>query len=476
MRCRGPLSVLVASLVLAAPTAAVAAPVPVPEVTGPVPAGAPPGDPSHDYPFFASDDGLARDRYVEREFLFSGRANTYAADSRTTATVASTGHPYRTRMLVRRPASPRRFNGTVIVEWYNVSNQYDQEVDWLQTHEHLVREGYAWVGVSAQQAGVHSATGLKAWSPGRYGTLDLTGGGTVANDGLAYDVFSQAVQAVRRGDVLGRLDARQVLATGHSQSAARLRTYVNSIHPLAGVIDGFVLHGLFGDGTVRTDLRTPVFKLQSESDVLLLGQALTRQPDTPYLRTWEVAGTTHGDWKLIVEHGPLRIRDIGTPPEDYPGTGPTRCASPPFSRIPWYMAQNRAYDWLRAWARRGLRPPGAPPIELTSLNPPTAARDEHGNALGGLRLPQFEVPVAEDSGLNAGPPGTFCFLHGRHVPFPPEKIRALYPHRGDYVAKIARATARSLARGYIGRADAAWSLRHAIVRGPVPMEDTPPTR
>ncbi|WP_366246661.1 alpha/beta hydrolase domain-containing protein, partial [Cellulosimicrobium cellulans] len=42
--------------------------------------------------------------------------------------------------------------------------------DWFQTHEHLVREGYAWVGVSAQRAGVHSATGLRAWSPERYGS------------------------------------------------------------------------------------------------------------------------------------------------------------------------------------------------------------------------------------------------------------------------------------------------------------------
>ena len=84
----------------------------------------------------------------------------------------------------------------MIAEWYNVSNQWDQEVDWFQTHEHLVREGYAWVGVSAQRAGVHSPTGLRAWSPERYGTLDLTDGGTVTDDTLSWDVFSQAVAAV----------------------------------------------------------------------------------------------------------------------------------------------------------------------------------------------------------------------------------------------------------------------------------------
>jgi hypothetical protein len=443
------LCAIAAVLACAAPAAA------APAVTGPIPATAPPGDASHDYPFFASDDGLARDGYVEQEFLIGGEANRYVADGRTTATVESAGHAYRTRVVVRRPTSPHRFNGTVVVEWLNVSNQYDQEVDWLQSHEHFTRAGYAWVGVSAQRAGVHSPTGLRAWSPDRYGTLDI------ADDALSYDIFSQAVQAVRGKRLLGPLRARQVLATGHSQSAARLRTYVNSIHPLAGVVDGFVLHGLFGDGTVRTDLRTPVFKLQSETDVLVLGQAATRQADTAFLRTWEVAGTTHGDWKLIVEHGPLRIRDIGSPPEDYPGTGPTRCAAPTFSRIPWYMAQNRAYDWLRAWAARGVQPPSAPLIELESVDPPVARRDAHGNALGGLRLPQFAVPVAEDSGVNSGPPGTFCFLHGKHVPFDAATLRALYPRRGTYVAKLIAATHGSLAAGHIGLADALATVRGA---------------
>jgi hypothetical protein len=285
----------------------------------------------------------------------------------------------------------------------------------------------------------------------------------VTGDALSYDIFSQAAQAVRHGRALGGLRMRQVLATGHSQSAFRLRIYHNSIHPLAGVIDGFVLRGLFGDGTVRSGLGTPVFKLNSESDVVL-GQGATRQPDTRFLRTWEVAGTTHGDWKLILEHGPLRIRDIGSPPDDYPGTPPSGCARPPFSHIPFYMAQNRAYDWLAEWAAHGKQPPSAPYIELTSVNPLVAARDEHGNALGGLRLPQFQVPVAEDSALNSGP--GFCFLHGAHIPFSDAVLRELYPTRGAYVRRIVAATRRSLSAGYIGAADARAMIREAVRNGP----------
>jgi enterochelin esterase-like enzyme len=241
----------------------------------------------------------------------------------------------------------------------------------------------------------------------------------------------------------------------------RLRTYYNSIHPLANAYDGFVLHGIFGDTQVRTDLRTPVWKLQSETDAIGFFGPTTRQPDTRYVRTWEVAGTTHGDWKLIIEHGPLRIRDVGAPPEDYPPSAPTRCAAPTFSRVPFYMVQNAAYDWLDLWAGRGVQPPSAPPIQLAATTPPTAARDADGNALGGIRLPQFAVPVATDSGANTGPPGTFCFLHGTHTPFSAERLAQLYRNDADYVGKVARETARTLAAGYVTEADAKATVRNA---------------
>jgi len=36
-------------------------------------------------------------------------------------------------MVVRRPKSASKFNGTVIVEWYNVSQGHDGEYDWFQS-------------------------------------------------------------------------------------------------------------------------------------------------------------------------------------------------------------------------------------------------------------------------------------------------------------------------------------------------------
>jgi hypothetical protein len=116
---------------LAALSTAAHAAVPNPTITGPIAATAFPGDPSHDYPFFASDKDLATNGYVEEEFLIQGSANRYTTPSLTTGMVIDSGHPYLTRLIVRRPVDPRRFNGTVLVEWLNVTNGFDADNLWF---------------------------------------------------------------------------------------------------------------------------------------------------------------------------------------------------------------------------------------------------------------------------------------------------------------------------------------------------------
>ncbi len=62
--------------------------------------------------------------------------------------------PYKTRIVVRRPTDPADFNGTVVVEWLNVSGGLDAAPTTTYAGRELVRSGYAWVGVSAQKIGV----------------------------------------------------------------------------------------------------------------------------------------------------------------------------------------------------------------------------------------------------------------------------------------------------------------------------------
>ena len=332
---------------------------------------------------------LAKAGYVEEEYFISGQASRYTISGTNTATVLNSGNAYKTRIVVRRPTNAAKFNGVVIAEWTNVTNQWDQEVDWFQTHEHLLQQGYAWVGVDAQRVGLHSATGLKLWNPSRYGTLDLTVGNTVTNDSLAYDVFSQAVKAIKAPaglDPLGSLPAPQyVVATGHSQSATQLRTYYNSIQPLSNILDAVVLHG--GGGVMRTDIPQPVFRINSEGDIAnSIGGAATRQADGPTFRLWEVSGASHGDWKLITDYGPLRKRDIGTYPGGYPGrAGHVRGAvAVAGSRSTWSRATSttrRSTGSPTASRRRPRRtsPRRRPPARRSCVTRPASARAASGS-------------------------------------------------------------------------------------------------
>ena len=354
-----------------------------------------------------------------------------------TGSIIDGGHPYKTRILVRRPVDPRKFEGTVFLEWSNVTNNTDSDNDWHQVYAHILRRGYAWVVVAAQRQAVHAAnTGLRAWNPARYGSLDLTKGGTILNDALSYDVFSQAAQAVRNpvpGGVapLGDLVAERVIATGHSQSGGRLITYYNSVVPLDDpVFDAFVMRGSTGNTAVRDDVGIKVFALQAEADVL--SGLNYRKPDSGHYRLWEVAGTSHGDYQgQAVSRSVLTLRDLNVPLSHECVNEPAR------SRVPFFHVMAAALDHLVAWLKDGTPPPSGEDrrVALASTGPPVViARDSFGNALGGIRLADMQAPTALNTGQNAGP--GLCNVRGRTVPFDVATLQMLYRRHGHYIAAV----------------------------------------
>jgi hypothetical protein len=353
---------------------------------------------------------------------------------------------------VRRPASPTFFNGTVLMEWQNVTFGYDLDAAWLAAFEHITRRGYAWIGVSAQRVGVHAANGLTSWGPARYGTLDLAAGGTLTDDSLQYDVFSQAAQAVRDpvgDDPMAGLQVLRIVGLGVSQAAIRIVVYHNAVHPLAGVFDSFM--PLLAGGRLRTDLEARVFKVLSETDVWR-DQVPFRQPDSDNLRRWEAAGTAHLDYWLEQQLFPLQMRDIGFAPM------PT-CTSPPFSRVPLAFVFNAAVDHLVEWMTGGIAPPTGPDIETVDT-PDVIVRDSFGNALGGIRLSQHAVPTAVNTGVN-GPLANACRTYGSHVPFTDGMLAELYGDHGAYVSQVARVTEDNLLAGYLVVDDAEATIREA---------------
>ena len=71
---------------------------------------------------------------------------------------------------------------------------------------------------------------------------------------------------------------------------------------------------------------------------------------------------------------------------------------------------------LRRWIAGGPPVPAAPRFERAGT---TVLRDADGQALGGIRLPQFAVPKALHLPSNTGP--GFCTLAGHHRCYRPRR-------------------------------------------------------
>ena len=362
---------------------------------------------------------------------------------------------------MRRPEASA-FNGIVIVEWINVTGGPDKDIDWWQSGSHFIRNGYAYVVVSAQQMGIDT---MKQWSDARYGSLDVTHDGMATRDELSYDIFSAVGKAIYRVgdspangelDLLDGLRAEQIIATGHSQSASRLATYLNNVHPLDPVYDGVMVHG--GGGRIRDDQPVKIFKIMAETD--MPRRAASPQPDTDTFRQWEVAGSSHVDIPFEIEYGKVRnLRERlsleNVQPRDQ------GCDLPAYSRVPFRDVMNAAFEHLVVWIRDDIAPPKAEPLQLRRMMPEVEfARDEYGNVLGGIRLAEHVVATAKNTGMNNGS-NRFCFLYGSHQPFDQATLDELYPNHNAYVDAVREVAQQNVADGYILPIAAQQTIREA---------------
>jgi quercetin dioxygenase-like cupin family protein len=409
------------------------------------------------HPLDASVVDLAKHGYQEQEYYASGTANRYRIKNPLdTATLVDGGHPYKTRIVVRRPSDPKRFNGTVVVEWYNVSAGQDIDFCWGGSHDYLMREGYAWAGVSAQRVGIKQ---LNAWNPARYGTLsaeasnDNPQSGTLDDRGdvLSWDIFGQVGAALLShhgpSDPLAGLAVKRLIAAGESQSALRLTAYYNSIQPLHNLYRGFLYYD--AAGSLRGDAKAPAISVGTEFGAAFPVIAATG--DTPFLRRWPVAGASHvsfQEMEVYIDVETLRDGFLKSP--DGKPVSLTQATSgckqsPLWSKVPTELVLNAAYYHLIRWIEDGTATPAAPQFER---NPDgTLKRDADGELLGGIILPQLAAPTAQNSGFNSGP-GT-CMLSGFHHDYSPAELKARYHDRAGYVREVEKATQEVLRAGFI---------------------------
>ena len=66
---------------------------------------------------------------------------------------------------------------------------------------------------------------------------------------------------------------------------------------------------------------------------------------------------------------------------------------------------------------------------------PQIRRNADGIALGGIRTPPVDVPVATLSGVPGPNPSTICLLLGSTKPFSAARLAQLYPSRAAYLQR-----------------------------------------
>lgn len=424
--------------------------------------------------------------YRQDEYFVEGTANRYrpaagaemGPDGDWSAEQAGSAQ-FRTRIVVFRPVQEADFNGTVVITWNNVTAGYEL-FDMPESPEAL--SGYSVVALSAQRVGVHGVgeqrLGLRSWDPDRYFTLHID------SDDDSFDILTQVTRAVRTGreffgvDPLGGLPVRRVIVHGHSQSANRLATYINAVHPLEGAVDGFLLQGYLGFGTplavgeavvdvtdnsaggtvlratnrLRELSDAKVFVVHSELEATV---ALTmRQPDSDSFRCWEVAGTTHASMQTLLQRGPRLQRDLGTAGAGFLANADSSAIThgqAGYNALPLGPVVDAALHHLNAWIAEGTAPPRLPRLEFTG-EPAQLARDEDGIAVGGARLPQVQAPTVTNSCVPLQD-GLFAAVLGSSRPFPPEKVVDRYGTRRRYLERFAEAVEQAVASGLLLRRD-----------------------
>lgn len=431
--------------------------------------------------------------YVEEEFFVGGTANVYDWNADGSVAVRHGGLPYVTRILVRRPADPARFSGTVLVDFGNRGAGFDTFAVWGQLSQHLLANGHAYVGATVFANNVGA---LRMFDPQRYADLAFprpveTCGPArretwnrpadsfpPAEDGVRWDVMSQ-LGALLKGDAATRPLAgyRVEHVFASMQSGGDLPTYISAMARSTRLSNGRPVYDAFlikdsggprvplndcarplpeGDPRrIIRDVGVPVMHLVAQNAV----SSDTRRPDSDVpgdrFRRYEIPGASHFDWWQYNYPAVEDMAKAGVPPLTAHWMFPSQCEPHRVALnefpLPYLFAG--AFANLEAWVRRGTTPPKAPVIELRGE---TAATDEFGNAKGGVRTPWVDVPTATFHATMEGGGGTpfRCDDNGYWTPFAWNRLEQLYGRTETYTARFLAAVDRLAAERWVTSLDA----------------------
>jgi hypothetical protein len=489
---------------------------PCPSITLESPAAWPEGDPAGEISLSAS--WQTGPGYLLDEYFISGRANVFNYNQAEAEMGEHPGDnlvvrladmPYKTRILMAYPEQKERFNGVVIIELMNSTAGYDNAPVWVPSAEFFRREGFVYIGIttSGDQSVAYLKSGCGRDRPAcgeRYAGLSLE------DNGLEFEIVSQLASALKSGTPdqsplpIGFNPIEMVFVTGYSQQAQSVITLSNQFHqdaidgyfpqgfargrPIGGRYNG--LQGVNGDPLfcgqpdsasypdcigslaasepqLRSNLPAPVYQGMTEHDVVFMGGFAHRQPD--------IDVSSHASFRLIEVPGSGHVPSMLGALEVAPGyRRADLCVNQPgFNNTPVAAVDAYSAYWraMILQVREGRIPPNAPRIETDEMG--GIVRDSWSNALGGLRMPEFQFPRAsyfqpsnvikpvctEEITTDCLPAavarlGGMCFQTTSVMPFTNGELAELYPDRDRYVAEYTEYTLQLVAQGFLLEEDA----------------------
>src|SRR5262249_42634278 len=163
-------------------------------------------------------DDLAHFNYVTKEYFVSGTAN---------------GQPYKTRIVIRKPADDAKFSGFVLAESMHPSGN-----PWMFhfTHRYSMSEGH--IGLEILTS---TPQGFIEFNPERYKDLSIAQGQT--NEIIAQ--VGALIKSKRKDNPLAGVAVRKMILTGSSASAGVVVNYLPShmalrLVDMRPIYDGFL--------------------------------------------------------------------------------------------------------------------------------------------------------------------------------------------------------------------------------------------
>jgi hypothetical protein len=377
----------------------------------------------------------------------SAEANGYVFDEYFVSGTAA-DEPYRVRVEVVRPGDTptQPFSGHAIVE---AIHPQGIPFVWNFTRDYLMSRGHAAVNISVFPNTVDTLMGANEQ---RYADLRVADDEANDNSNIAFDHASDIYAQVGlwlKSEQTPLPGVEWLHMTGHSMSVGPVWQYMDT-HGEYRLESGDPIYDGFFPETTRTasrmgpfpevDVPTLLINSELEVEVVLVEDGIDyRRPDSDepgeQFRLYEVAGMPHNpSWMH-----PLLLEGL-----DIASRAGAVCANP-LNGFPYNPMVSMALDHLLRWVEDDVPPPRTERIELTGEpgeDEVAIARDEHGNALGGLRSTTVDVPVATHQALNEPiseeedlTPGS-CLVYGSQLDFSPEELRSRYGDQEGYVNRM----------------------------------------